>query len=129
MALYWKTAAAVLLAVVLMLTLRRQEMGILLSVAVCVMVVLTAVEYLEPVMELLDCLKEFGEMDGDMLVVLIKAVGIGLVTEIAVLVCADSGSGSLGKALQLLGTVVILWLSIPLFTALLDLIREILEGL
>ena len=129
MGLYWKAAAGVLLAAVLILTIRRQEFGILLGMAVCVMVLLAAMEYLEPVMELLRSLEELGELDGDLILILVKAVGIGLVTEIAGLICADSGNASAGKALQLLGTTVILWLSVPLFTALLNLIREILEGL
>ena len=129
MGLYWKAAAGVLLAVVLILMLRRQEMGTLLSIAVCAMAACVAVEYLEPVMELLTSLEDLGELDGEMITILLKAVGIGLVTEIACMVCADSGNSAMGKALQLLGTAVILWLSLPLFTALLDLIREILDKL
>lgn len=129
MGLYWKAAAGVLLAVVLILMLGRQEMGTLLRIAVCAMAACAAIGYLEPVMELLDSLEALGELDGEMLTILLKAVGIGLVTEIACMVCADSGNSALGKALQLLGTAVILWLSLPLFTALLDLIREMLEKL
>lgn len=126
MGLYWKAAALVLLGVVLILTLKRQEMGMLLSLAVCVMVLGTAMTYLDPVLELVDTLKDLGGLDGEMITILMKAVGIGLVTEMATLVCTDSGNASMGKALHLLGTVVILWLSVPLFTALLELIQEIL---
>lgn len=129
MALYWKTAAAVLLAVVLILTLRRQEMGLLLGMMVCVMAAVAAVEYLGPVIRLVESLEALGELDGEMIAILLKAVGIGLVTEIAGMVCVDSGNGSMGKALQLLGTAVILWMSIPLFTMLLELIQEIIGDL
>lgn len=129
MELYWKAAAAVLLAVVMMLMLRRHEIGVLLGIVVCVMALMAAVEYLQPVRELLDSLKTLGELDGELITVLLKAVGISLVTEISCMVCADSGNASLGKALQFLGTAVVLWMSIPLFTALLDLIRSVLEGL
>ena len=126
MALYWKGVAGVLVGVVLILTLRRQEMGMLLGLAVCVMVLALGMTYLKPVLELVDTLKALGNLDGELISVLMKAVGIGLVTEVAVLVCNDSGNSSMGKALQLLGTVVILWLSVPLFTGLLELIQEIL---
>lgn len=64
-----------------------------------------------------------------MLGILLKAVGIGLVSEIAGLVCTDAGNGSLGKTLQMLGSAVILYLSLPIFTAMLELIREILREL
>lgn len=129
MELYWKAAAAVLLAVVMILALRRQELGILLAMAACVMVALAALEYLKPVMELVESMKELGDMDGDVLHILMKTVGIGVVTEIAGMICADCGNSSMGKSLELLGTAVILWLSVPLFTALLELIRGILEGI
>ena len=127
MELYWKAVAAVLLGVVLVLTLRRQELGLLLSMTVGMMVLMVAMTYLKPVLELLDTLKALGNLDGDLIAILMKGVGIGLVTEVAVLVCNDSGNGSMVKALQLLGTVVILWMSMPLFTALLELIQEMLK--
>lgn len=129
MGLYWKTAAGVLLAVLLTLMLRRQEMGMVLSLAVCAMAACAALAYLEPVMALLESLETLGELDGQMVGILLKAVGIGMVTEIACMVCADSGNSAMGKALQLLGTAAILWLSLPLFKALLELIQEMLEKL
>ena len=129
MALYLKCAGAALIGVVLVLTLGRTEMGLVLSAAVCAMLALAAVEYLEPVMDLLRRLDELGRLDGAMIAILLKCVGIGLITEIAGMICADSGNASLAKALQLLGTAVTLWLAVPLFDGLLTLIQEILEGL
>ena len=129
MTLYWKALAGVLLAVVLILTLRRQELGLVLGITVCTMAALAAAAYLEPVMDLVNTMQELGGLDEKLLKILMKAVGIGLLTEIAGMVCADSGNSSLGKAMQLLGTAVILWLSVPLFSALMEMIREILEGL
>lgn len=129
MELYWKAAAGALLAVILMLSLGRREMGTALGIAVCVMAALAAVSYLRPVMELLEELRELGEFEGEWMTILLKAAGIGMVTEIAGLICADSGSASLGKTLQLLGTAVILWMSIPLFRGLLELLQDILGAL
>ena len=129
MALYLKCAGAALVGVVMVLTLGRKEMGLVLSAAICAMIALVAMEYLEPVLDLLGRLEELGQLDGAMITILLKCVGIGLITEIAGVVCADSGNGSLAKALQLLGTVVTLWLAVPIFDGLLTLIQEILEGL
>lgn len=123
-------AAAVLLAVVLGLSLGKQkDIGVLLTMAVCCMVAMIAISYLEPVLDFLRELETLGDLQGDMLGILLKAVGIGLVSEIAGLVCTDAGNGSLGKTLQMLGSAVILYLSLPIFTAMLELIREILREL
>ena len=122
--------AWVLLAVVLGLSLGKQkDIGVLLTMAVCCMVAMIAISYLEPVLDFLRELETLGDLQGDMLGILLKAVGIGLVSEIAGLVCTDAGNGSLGKALQMLGSAVILYLSLPIFTAMLELIREILREL
>ena len=133
MSLFWKAAAAVLLAVVLGLSLGKQkDIGVLLTMAVCCMVAMVAmiaISYLEPVLDFLRELETLGDLQGDMLGILLKAVGIGLVSEIAGLVCTDAGNGSLGKTLQMLGSAVILYLSLPIFTAMLELIREILREL
>ena len=128
MTLFVQACAGALLAVILILMLgsRGKEIGNLLSLAVCCMVAIVAVGYLKPVIEFVGQLENIGDLNGSMVGTLLKIVGIGAVSEIAALVCADAGNASLGKTVELLGTAVILWLSIPLFTALIELIQRIL---
>lgn len=90
------------------------------------MVVMVAASYLEPVVDVFHKLQSWGQLDWDMLSIVLKALGIGLVAEIACLICADAGNAALGKALQYLATVVILWLSVPLLSSLMDLITQIM---
>lgn len=131
MALYFQAFSGVLLTILLLLFLGRQgkETGQLLSIAVCCMVAVAAVQYLKPVLEFVHTLQSLSGMDRSMMKILLKAVGIGVLSEVAGLVCADAGNTSLGKVVQMLGTAVILWLSIPLFTALIELIQKILGEL
>ena len=129
MELYLKCIAGALVGVVLLLTLGRRDLGLALSLTVCVLVALGAMAYLKPVVELLHTLEELGSLDSGLLTILFKTVGMGLITEMAAMVCTDSGSASMARAIQLLGTAAVLWLSLPLFEALLSLIGEILEGL
>lgn len=125
---FWKATAAILLTVILILALGKQEkdISVLLGMAACCLVGVIAVSYLEPVVDLMRELGELGEVSGSTLGILMKAVGIALVSEIAGMLCSDSGSASLGKMLQMLGSAAILYLSIPIFRALLTLIQEIL---
>lgn len=126
---FFQAAAAVMISVVLTLMLGNQgkHIALLLSISVCAMVLILGAAYLQPVMEFLEQLEALGNLSADMTRILFKAVGISLISEIAGMICADSGNGSLGKALQILASGVILWLSIPIFNALLELIRGILE--
>lgn len=131
MDLFIRAASAILLTVILFLILGKQgrETGALLVIVVCCMVTGIALRYLEPVWEFLKRLEALGNLNGEMVGTLFKVVGIGMLSEITAMVCADAGSASLGKALQLLSSAVILWLCIPIFTALMDLIQEILGGI
>lgn len=125
---FWKASAAVLLTVVLVLALgkREKDISVLLTMAVCCMVTAVAMSYLEPVLDLLWEVEAMANVQDGMIKILMKAVGIGLVVEIAGMICTDAGNSSLGKTIQMLGTVVILSLSIPLFRGFLTLIQEIL---
>lgn len=131
MGIFLKACGAVLLAVILMLALgsRSKDLSMVLSIAVCCMVALTALEYLSPVISFVSQLEQIGGLDHSMIRILLKVVGIGMVSEIAALVCSDSGSSSLGKTVKLLGSAVILWLSLPLYSMLVELLQRILGGL
>ena len=126
MALYLRAAAAVLIVLVLGQAISQKDISLVLSMLAAVMVGLMMLHYLEPVLKFLRELQQLGDLQGNMLEMLLKILGIGILTEITQMVCRDSGNTSLGQAMQLLGTAVILWLSLPIFDALLDIIQKIL---
>ena len=126
MELYFKGAAGILLAAVLGLALQKQEkdLSAVLTAAVIAMAAVLMLRLLEPVLELLRQLEQVGNLRSDALELLLKAADIGLTAEVAGLVCADAGNAALAKMLRLLGTAAILCLSVPMFTALLECITE-----
>ena len=128
MAQYLQWAAVILIGLILSLVLGKQsrDMSLLLTLAVCVLVCLGALEFLEPVMELLRELRRLGGLDSEAVSILLKAAGIGLLSELAGLLCADAGENALGKVLQILSNAAILWLSLPLFRQIIQLIGEVL---
>ena len=125
-----KAAAGALIAAMLGIILQRQgkEYALVLVLAVSVMGACLALTYIRPVISFLEQLSELGNLDSEILKILLKAVGVGLIGEIAGTICADSGNASLGKMLQLLGAAVILWLSLPILQQVMDLIGDVLEG-
>lgn len=120
--------AAVLLAAVLGLTLDRQnkDVSVLLTLAACSMVGVMALSYLRPVLDFLGELESAAGHQENFLGVLLRAAGVGIAAELAGMICTDAGKGSLGKALQMLGSAVILQQSVPVLRALLTMIRQIL---
>lgn len=128
MAEYLQWTALILIGLILSIVLGRQsrDMSLLLTLAVCVLVCLGALEFLEPVTALLRELRQLGELDSEAVSILLKAAGIGLLSELAGLLCADAGENALGKVLQILSNAAILWLSLPLFRQIIGLIGEVL---
>ena len=98
----------------------------MLSIAACAMVIFLAIDLLEPVIDLFHALENIGNLDSGMLRIIVKSVGIGMIGEITASVCIDSGLSAPGKALRTLTATVILWMSVPLFRTLIELIQEIL---
>lgn len=131
MELFVKTAGGVLISLILILMLgsRSKEMALVLTVLACCMCAAAVVGYLEPLIRFVSSLEEIAGLDTELVRILLKATGIGLLSEFAALVCADSGAASLGKMVRLLGNAVILWLSLPLFTILLEQLQKISGGL
>lgn len=131
MDVFLKASAGVLVAVVLILSLSKQgkDISLLLTIAVCCMVAVGAMKYLQPVMQFLQRLQNIGDLDSEIFSILLKSVGIGLLAEFTGLVCADAGNSSLGKATQLMATAAIIWISIPLLDKLIELIDNILGAI
>ena len=126
---FWKAVAAALIAAVLGLTLGKKDFSLVLSMAVCCLAAAAAAVYIEPVLKLLKELEAVSGLDGGMVTILLKSAGIGLVTTLASMICQDAGSASLAKTMHMLGTGAVLYLSVPVFRAVLELLRDILGGI
>lgn len=128
---FFRAVALVLLSVILVLVLKngKSGIGVLLSIAVCCMVALSALSYIQQVQAFIQSIQNAVALDSSLLKTLLKVVGISVTAEIAGLICDDAGNAAMGKVLQLLASVVILWLSLPLLTALLELVEGILGNL
>ena len=121
---FWHGAALAMITVILTLTLKKQngEMAVLLLLAASVLLTAAMTQYLQPVVGFLRNLQQIGQVDGQMVGTLFKVVGISLVGQIAGLICADSGNAALGKLVELLAAAVILSLSVPMLTALMEMV-------
>ena len=131
MDIFLKAAACVLIAVVISMILSKygKDFSVILVIAVCVMVAGIAAVYLEKVIAFILTLQKRSNLNNGLFIILLKCTGIGLLTEIISMICADSGNAAFGKVIQLLSTAVILFLCIPLFTELMDLVESVLGNL
>ena len=128
MSVFLKAVAGVLTAVILWLSFNKENKGIsvLLTLVVCTMVISVAAAFLRPIIDFIHEIQFLGELDEDLLSIVLKVVGIGLLTEISMMICKDAGNETMGKPLQILSSTVVIWMSIPVFERLLTLLDNIL---
>ncbi len=131
MNIFLKAAAAVLTTLFLWLSLNKssKDFSTLLTLAICAMVVTVSASFLDPVINFLRRLQSISSLNHELFSVILKSVGICIITEICTLVCKDAGNETMGKALQIISSAVILWLSVPVFEKLLSLLDNMLGSL
>ena len=128
MELYLQSVALILISAVLGLLLKGYHpsfMPILSLTAGC-LVLAGLVRYLQPVAALLRQIRDLADISSPMLSALLKAVGISLIAQLTELICRDAGQNALGKVISMLSNAAILWVSLPLIEALLELMQEVL---
>ena len=128
MNVFLKIIAGVFTAVILWLCISKDNKPIstLLSLSVCVMVITASLGFLKPIVNFIYQLQVLGHLNTELFTVVLKVVGIGILTELSVVICKDAGNEAMVKSLQILSTVVIIRISIPVFETLISLIDNIL---
>lgn len=123
-----KVAAAAIVAAVCAVVVRRQapEIGLVLAVCAGVLILLYCSGALTAVMVLMDKLVETGGLSGQVVEPVLKTVGIAIITRLSSDFCRDAKEGGLASAVELAGTALALLAVLPLMTAVLELLEQLL---
>ena len=128
MSVFLKAVSGVFISLILWLCLNKngKEISVLLTLVICTILITSALSMVEPVINFINKLQEIGDVNKEYIKVVLKVVGIGLVSELSNLICKDAGNESMGKALQIFSSIIVLILAIPIFEKLLELITDLL---
>lgn len=131
MDIFLKLTAGILLTTVICVLLQKKgaDTAMLVSMAMCSMAVLASISFLQPIIDFCNRLQQLGKLDGNILNILLKAVGIGMIAQIAGLVCNDAGHQTLGKTLNFIAAAATLWITLPLFEELVTLLDTVLGAI
>lgn len=114
--------------VTLLMLIRSIKGEMALPLSICISVSLTGVA-MAVCVPLVDYINSIAEpYSQGYLSVLMKAIGISLVTSSAVDICRDSGETAIASKVELLGKCEILVLSLPLIRDITELLLDVLEG-
>ena len=129
MNIFFKTVAGIIVTVFLFLVLPKESKGLatLMTIAACCAIASIIFTFLTPVIHFADSLIKIGTINSDMVSTLLKAVGICLVSEFTVVICNDAGNATLAKITQLLSNAILLYISIPYLSQLINIAENLLS--
>lgn len=114
------------LIIIIIIKQYRPEFTIYVSIAAGVIILLLIVDKLTAIINLLTSLANRTSINNEFLTLLIKITGIAILTEFASSICKDSGETAIASKVDIGGKVIIIALSIPIISSLLETILKIL---
>ena len=114
------------LVIVVILKQYRPEYTIYISIIAGVLILFFAMEKLSGIINLLQSISDKTYINKQFLGILLKITGIAIITEFAVSICTDAGEKAIASKIEIGSKVIIIAMSIPIVSSLLELIIEIL---
>lgn len=123
-----KIIAIGLIALIIIVLLKqyKPEFVIYVSIIAGAIIIFMLLDKLTGIVELLSNLSNKAGINNQFLGILLKITGIAFLTEFAVSICNDSGETAIANKIDLGGKIIIIAISIPIISALLELIIKIL---
>lgn len=117
-----------LIAVVVIIILKqyRPEFATYASIISGILILVLAMDKLSGIVKLLSSLADAASINKQFLEILVKITGIAILTEFGVSVCKDSGESAIASKIDFGGKVIIIAISIPIISSLLESILKIL---
>lgn len=117
-----------LLALIIIVILKqyKPEFAIYVSMIAGVLILVLSIQKLTGIINLLQSLANNTYINKSFLSILLKITGIAFITEFAVSICSDAGEKAIASKIEIGSKVIIIAMSIPIITSLLELVIEIL---
>ena len=103
-----------------MLKSRNSEIALILAASCSVIILLTVLSQVSQVTATINQIIAVSGISTSYVVILLKVIGICLITEFAVNTCKDAGSQSLANNVSLAGKIMVTVTSLPLYSDILN---------
>ena len=114
------------LIIIIIVRQYKPEFTVYISLVVGALILLFIMGKIEGIINLLTSLSNKTAINNEFLELLIKITGIAFLTEFAVSICKDTGESAIASKVDMGGKVIIVSMSIPIISSLLETVVEIL---
>lgn len=120
--------AIVLTVVYMIFKQHKPEYAIIIQVASFAVIGFMVLSYIGDLIETTKNIAELSNINVDFFVLLIKALGVAIITKFATEICKDGENSTLAYGVELGGKIVILSMCIPMIKAVAGLAVKIIKG-
>ncbi len=114
------------LIIIIIVRQYKPEFTVYISLVAGALILLFIMGKIEGIINLLTSLSNKTAINNEFLELLIKITGIAFLTEFAVSICKDTGESAIASKVDMGGKVIIVSMSIPIISSLLETVVEIL---
>ena len=118
--------ALIALIIIIMLKQYRPEYAIFISILTGILILFLVMDKLTGIIQLIQNIEDKFSINMQFISLLIKITGIAFLSEFAVSICKDSGEAAIASKIELGSKIIIISMSIPIISTLLEVILRIL---
>ena len=102
------------------------EFALFVSLAACLVILYAVITSVQPLIALVKDLSDEAGTEAAYIAILMKALAVCVITRLASECCRDSGEGAIASKIEFAGKTAILLVSVPLFRAVLDIVKGLM---
>ena len=114
------------LIVIIVIKQYRPEFAVYISIIAGVLILVLSLQKMGQIVTLIKSIAEKAGVNGSFLSIILKITGIAILAEFAISVCKDSGETAIASKIEMGSKVIIISMSIPIISSLLELMINIL---
>ena len=118
--------ALIALIIIIMLKQYRPEYAIFISILTGILILFLVMDRLTGIINLIQSIQNKFSINTQFIALLIKITGIAFLSEFAVSICKDSGEAAIASKIELGSKIIIISMSIPIISSLLEIILKIM---
>lgn len=114
------------LIIVIILKQYKPEFALYVSILAGTFILILSLSQISGIINLLKSLASKANINSEFLGIILKITGIAILTEFAVSICKDSGESAIANKIDIGGKVMIITISIPIISSLLETILKVI---
>ncbi len=120
--------ALIALIIIILLKQYKKEFAIYISLLAGILIILLVMDKFEGIINLIESIANRSSINTEFIGLILKITGIAFLAEFAVSICNDSGETAIASKIEIGSKIIIISMSIPILSSLLELVLKILPS-